>query len=88
MIPDGAAADYIGVPWGDKENDENLSTIFHYISNGSFSRISTAERMAKNKSLRLPIPSTSHPLRFNGMVDYRISNQLKPVINKSLRRTH
>ena len=88
MIPDGAAADYIGVPWGDKENDENLSTIFHYISNGSFSRISTAERMAKNKSLRLPIASTSHPLRFNGMVDYRISNQLKPVINKSLRRTH
>jgi carboxyl-terminal processing protease len=88
MIPDALAGDFIGVPWGDKENDENLSKIFSYISNGSFNRISTAQRMAANKSLRLSIPSTIHPLRFNGMVDYRISNQLKSTINKTLRRTN
>ena len=88
MIPDALAGDFIGVPWGDKENDENLSKIFSYISNGSFNRISTAQRMAANKSLRLSIPSTIHPLRFNGMVDYRISNKIKSTIDKSLRKTH
>lgn len=88
MIPDSKAVDYVDVPWGDKTYDQNLAQILNYVSTGSYNREAIAERMATNKSLRASIPSTIHPLRFNGMVDYRISNQLKPMIDKSLRRTH
>jgi C-terminal processing protease CtpA/Prc len=87
LIPNSIAADYVDVPWGNPM-DDNLSQIFSYISSGSYKRIAPAERMAANKSLRMSIPATIHPLRFNGMVDYRISNQLKGAINKSLRRAH
>ncbi|HET7118943.1 MAG TPA: S41 family peptidase [Hanamia sp.] len=87
LIPDEAAYDYVNVPWGNP-NDDNLSKIFSYISTGTFPRISFQARMAADKSLRLSIPSTIHPLRFNGMVDYKISNQMKGIINKSLRRSH
>jgi hypothetical protein len=87
LIPDKEATDYVDVPWGNLA-DENLSQIFSYISTGSYKRVAPAERMAKNKSLHMSIPSTIHPLRFNGMVDYRISNQIKETINKTLRRAH
>ncbi|HSV10684.1 MAG TPA: S41 family peptidase [Hanamia sp.] len=85
LTPDAAAADFVNIPWGNS-SDDNLKKIFNYISTGTYGRKSAAERMATNSSLRLSIPSTIHPLRFNGMVDYRISNQLKGTINKSLRR--
>lgn len=87
MIPDAPAYDYVDLPWG-SPNDDNLSKIFKFISTGSFARVSSSERMAKEPNLRLSIPSTIRPLRFNGMVDYRISNQIKGTINKSLRRAH
>jgi len=87
MIPDAPAADYVDLPWG-SANDDNLVKIFKYISTGAFARVSVSERMSTENNLRLSIPSTIHPLRFNGMVDYRISNQMKGVINKSLRRAH
>jgi len=87
LVPDELASDYVNVPWGNP-NDDHLSKIFSYISSGTFPRISSQARMEENKSLRLSMPSTIHSLRFNGMVDYKISNQLKGMINKSLRKTH
>ncbi len=86
MIPDAPAVDYVDVPWGDP-NDDNLSQIFNYISTGSYGRIMPAERMAKNKSLRMSMPRTIYPLRFNGMVDYKLSNSFNAAIKK-LRKTH
>lgn len=87
LTPNSEAVDYVDVPWGDP-SDDNLSQIFSYISTGNYKRVLPAERMAANKSLRLSMPATIHPLRFNGMVDYRISNQIKETINKTLRRAH
>jgi hypothetical protein len=87
LIPDQLASDFVNVPWGNP-NDDNLAKIFKYISTGSFGRMSTLARMSADNSLRLSIPSTIHPLRFNGMVDYKISNQMKGIINKSLRRAN
>ena len=86
LVPDAQAYDYVDVPWGNPQ-DQNLSKIFSYISTGTYGRLS-AERTAGEKNLHSTIPSTIHPLRFNGMVDYRISNQIKTTINKSLRRAH
>ena len=75
LIPDQVAKDYVNVPWGDPQ-DDNLSTIFNYISTGTFKRTFSPERLAQNKSLRMSIPSTMVPLRFNGMVDYQAGNRL------------
>ncbi|MDQ2718612.1 MAG: S41 family peptidase [Bacteroidota bacterium] len=85
LIPDALAIDYVNVPWGNPK-DDHLMKIFKYISSGSFSRMSHIERMAADPSLRMSIPVSIHPLRFNGMVDYRISNQLKGAINQNLKR--
>jgi len=81
MIPDAPAVDYVDLPWGNP-NDDNLSKIFNYISTGTYGRVSVAERMAQNKSLRLSIPATIHPLRFNGMVDYKLSNSFDAAVKK------
>lgn len=86
MIPNAPAADYVDLPWGDP-NDDNLAKIFKFISTGTFGRLSTTERMAQNESLRLSIPETIYPLRFNGMVDYRISNSFNEAVKK-LRQAH
>ncbi len=85
LVPDVVAADYVNIPWGDN-NDDHLAKIFKYISTGSYSRVSAAERMAAEPSLRLTIPASIHPLRFDGMVDYRISNRIKGSIEAGLRR--
>jgi C-terminal processing protease CtpA/Prc len=85
LVPDATADDYVNMPWGSMA-DDNLVKIFKYISNGSFDRTSSSARMAKDPSLRKSIPSAIRSLRFDGMVDYRISNQIKSTINKSLRR--
>lgn len=85
IVPDAPAYDYINVPWGNK-SDDHLVKIFKYISSGSFSRTTPQERMAADPSLRLSIPQTRHSLRFDGMVDYRISHQLKSTIQQNLRR--
>ena len=86
MIPNAAAADYVSLPWGDP-NDDNLAKIFNFISTGTYGRASATERMAQNKSLRLAIPETIYPLRFNGMVDYKLSNSFNQA-TKRLRQTH
>lgn len=85
LIPDARTNDFVNIPWGNR-SDDNLQKIFNYISTGVYGRKSASERMAENSSLRLSIPATIHPLRFNGMVDYRISGQLNGAINKSLRK--
>lgn len=85
LIPDQLTTDFVDVPWGDSK-DDNLVKIFKYISTGSFSRLSAQQRMAADQSLRMTIPSTIHPLRFNGMVDYKNSSKMKTLIDKSLRR--
>ncbi|MEO8721294.1 MAG: S41 family peptidase [Ginsengibacter sp.] len=86
MVPNSLARDFVDVPWGDNTNDENLSQIFHYISTGSYARLAIAERIDSKQSLKSSIPATIRPLRFNGMVDYRISNEIKHVVNKNLRK--
>ncbi len=79
LIPDALATDFVDLAWGDMK-DDHLQKIFKYISTGSYERLSARERMAKDPSLRMSIPSGIPPLRFNGMVDYRISNQIKKSI--------
>jgi hypothetical protein len=86
MIPDAPAVDYVDLAWGDP-NDDNLSQIFNYISTGTYGRIAPAERMMQNKSLRMSIPQTIHPLRFNGMVDYKRSGAFEAALKK-LRQMH
>jgi len=86
IIPDQLASDFVDLPWGDSR-DDNLTKIFKYISTGSFSRLSARERMASDKSLRLTIPSTIHPLRFNGMVDYKNSGVINALLNKKFKKS-
>lgn len=85
LVPDALAVDYVNVPWGNVA-DDHLEKIFKYISSGSFSRISAKERMAADPSLRLSMPGTIRSLRFDGMVDYRISNQMKKINSSTLRK--
>jgi carboxyl-terminal processing protease len=79
LIPDALATDFVNYAWGDTR-DDHLVKIFKYISTGAYERLSAKERMAKDPSLRMSIPSSIHPLRFNGMVDYRVSNQINKLI--------
>ena len=81
LIPDQVANDFINLPWGTPQ-DDNLAKIFSYISTGNFARTTAMERMAQNKSLRLSIPSTIVPLRFNGMVDYQLHNRISEAVKK------
>lgn len=76
LVPDAAAEDYVNIPWGNT-SDDNLMKIFKYISSGNFTRTSSQARMVSDPSLRKTIPSSIRSLRFDGMVDYRISSQLK-----------
>jgi len=78
------ATDFIDLPWGDPK-DDNLANIFNYISTGNFKRVSVAERMAEDNSLRLIVPSTTVPLRFNGMVDYHMGSRINAAV-KNLRK--
>jgi hypothetical protein len=75
------AVDFIDIPWGDPQ-DDNLSEIFNYISTGNFKRTTASERVAENKSLRLSMPSTIVPLRFNGMVDYQSPKRINDAVKK------
>lgn len=77
IAPDTKAEDYIDIPWGDP-SDDNLSKIFHYISTGNFARASSFARLRQqNNYTRMAAPKSHSSLRFNGMVDYRLSRQIK-----------
>ncbi|MEO6684300.1 MAG: S41 family peptidase [Ginsengibacter sp.] len=85
IAPNALAADFVGEPWGGAK-DENLIKIFNYISTGSYGRLSSMERMSKDKTLQMPVESAIKPLRFNGMVDYKIGEVIKKEFNRSLGR--
>ncbi|MEO9003438.1 MAG: S41 family peptidase [Ginsengibacter sp.] len=83
LVPDAAAEDYVNIPWGNT-SDDNLMKIFKYISSGTFARTTSQSRMASDPSLRKTIPSSIRSLRFDGMVDYTVSSQLKKAANNNL----
>ena len=85
IIPNALAGDFVGEPWGGAK-DENLIKIFKYISTGSYERTSTMERMSKDKTLRLPVKTSIRPLRFNGMVDYKMGAVIKKNFERGLGR--
>ena len=85
IIPDVLAGDFVGEPWGGAK-DENLVKIFKFLSTGSYERTSTMERMSKDKTLRVPVKTAIKPLRFNGMVDYKMGAIIKKEFEKSLGR--
>ncbi len=83
--PTVLAGDFVSQPWGGAQ-DENLVKIFSYISTGSYGRMSSTERMSKDKSLQLPVKSAIKPLRFNGMVDYKMGEAIKKQFERGLGR--
>ena len=85
IIPNVLAGDFVGEPWGG-DKDENLIKIFKFISTGSYERTSTMERMTRDQTLRIPVKTTIQPLRFNGMVDYKMGAIIKKEFEKSLGR--
>lgn len=85
IVPDALAPDYVGYPWG-HPSDANLTSIFKYISSGSFARISTTERMKQDRTLKIPIEGTHKSLRFNGMVDYKMGKVIKNEMERRLNR--
>ncbi|HEY0273920.1 MAG TPA: S41 family peptidase, partial [Chitinophaga sp.] len=71
IVPDQLAEDFVDVPFGNM-SDENLSYIFHYITNGNFR--SNARQVAPQYTGRLKQPglnTRTKALRFNGMIDFR-----------------
>ena len=85
IVPNALAGDFVGEPWGGAK-DENLIKIFNYISTGSYGRLSSTERMSKDKSLQLPVKSAIKSMRFNGMVDYTIGEVIKKQFERELGR--
>lgn len=80
--PDITATDYINVPWG-SGGDDNLQKIFSYLGVGNLQAESSLQKMQKDNSLRIGLPSPFEPLRFNGMVDYKVSRQIENSLKKN-----
>ena len=76
MIPDALATDYVGIPWGDIK-DDHLVKIFKYISTGSFGKLAPGSGSTKDRTGLIPLRTSLKPLRFNGMVDYNVSQRLQ-----------
>ncbi|MBX5438494.1 MAG: hypothetical protein IRZ29_03010, partial [Thermoflavifilum sp.] len=84
LIPDKIEYDYVGYNWGDPR-DPNLQDIFNYLTSGNFR---TASGFSAGANARLALPAHSYrmipgslPLkRFEGMVDFRSSTLLKPML--------
>lgn len=68
IAPDIHATDYIGLPWGSAD-DDNLDKIFTYLETGVIKRTSPEMRLKNDKTLKIPMRETMHPLRFNGMIE-------------------
>nr|WP_295866075.1 S41 family peptidase [uncultured Chitinophaga sp.] len=69
---DAPAVDYVNVPWGDIQNDDNLKAIVNYLTTGKYTgnaRVASTEM----SNLRQAIPSLKPVNGFNGMVDYERS---------------
>lgn len=76
ILPDEPATDYVNVPWGNP-NDDNLNKIFNFITTGSFARSAENQRLSAPVGLRLSGSGNLPIHQFNGMIDYRLSRQLK-----------
>ena len=85
IAPNALAGDFVGEPWGGSK-DENLNKIFNYLSTGTYGRMSSIERMSKDKTLQLPVKSAIKSMRFNGMVDYKMGEVIKKHFEKDLGR--
>lgn len=85
LVPDQLATDFVNIPWGNP-SDDHLKKIFNYIAVGTFTRESASQRMAANPALRLVLPHSAPALRFNGMVDYKVSKKLAPLVSQNLGR--
>lgn len=71
ILPDKEEYDYIDVPWGNS-SDANLSDIFSYISNGSFSsngRVAAQANVNNRAAVRTRLNLST--LRFNGMIEFK-----------------
>ena len=80
LIPDALANDYVGIAWG-SPNDDHLNKIFNYLRTGNYGRHTPGFRDAKSKEVKIPLRTTLKPMRFNGMVDYRVSDQIGKQLN-------
>ncbi|MCW3465455.1 S41 family peptidase [Chitinophaga nivalis] len=72
---DAPAVDYVNVPWGNTDYDDNLLKIISFLETNSFSgqRAAKARIAAANDQLRVAIPGTRTQHGFNGMVNYEVS---------------
>lgn len=82
--PDVVAQDYVGVPWGDNNRDENLFRIFYYLQWGNFG--GTVVRNAREAARPAAIPGSVPDNRFRGMVDYRTSRVMEDALKRRLHR--
>lgn len=82
MVPNEEAVDYIGVPWG-QPGDENLEKIFNNIATGSYERRAPGIEIRRTKRQSMtPVKGAMHPLRFNGMVDYKMGEKMQTIMRK------
>jgi carboxyl-terminal processing protease len=73
---DQRAYDYVDVPWGNA-SDDNLKSIFTYISTGAFPAPTPGARMAATGNYKVAIPSVLESKRFKDMVDFQLGKHFK-----------
>lgn len=79
---DKAAIDYVNVPWGATADDDNLKKIMSYINTGAFPTARAAQLSTETANgLRTAIPNAKPLSSFNGMVDYRLSREMKTAFS-------
>ncbi|MBO9731021.1 MAG: hypothetical protein J7623_20440 [Chitinophaga sp.] len=77
---DKSAYDYVNVPWGVTNQDDNLIKIMTYINTGSFPATRAAQVSTETvDGLRTAIPNSKLLSNFNGMVDYRLSKEVQKL---------
>ncbi|MCL6524426.1 MAG: hypothetical protein K6T34_07160 [Thermoflavifilum sp.] len=77
MVPNKFEYDYVGYNWGDP-NDPNLQDIFNYLTTGSY-RTRAAARLVNERAALRMIPGSLPMQRFEGMVNFRYSQELHPA---------
>jgi hypothetical protein len=77
IAADAFAHDYVNVPWGNIQVDENLTQAINYIVSNKFLNIDKNARQARTENLFSPIPNAKPMSNFNGMVDYRLSRAVR-----------
>jgi hypothetical protein len=82
--PDVVAHDYVGAPWGDNTQDENLYRIFYYLRWGNFG--GSLVRNAREAPRPAAIPGSIPDNRFRGMVDYRTSRVIEAAFKRASHR--